>query len=154
MNRLLLLLAFLFLINIERIQANSLLKADTLYVVSHIKDLGGKFLRNTDKNCSIDFFFDVKWRKANGVFSSIVFNYTTPISSKNFWKIPIVEYEKISDNYKIITLIEFTKKLQDTSFIQAINAGKIQLILLYGEECSTKFEAYPIKIGTDLSSEG
>jgi len=130
---------------------------DTIYVLCYQENLINKFYNtNQDKNqLRISYFFDVKWKLHGYDQSVFFFSYEGPSKqTRNEWSVPLVN----SDNFKLYknlyTLEQFTKALNSANFFRPIADRKVQIMMLYGEKCSTKFEMFPVKVGTDLSREG
>jgi len=127
---------------------------DSIFVICYQEDLNGKFHMIRDNKSKIDFFFNVKWKLHGGNYETIIFNFTFPIEKNGFWAFPVKKKSELSVYKNIYTLGEFTKALSKDTFLTPVTNGKVQIIMLYGEKCSTKFEMFPVKVGTDLSSEG
>ena len=72
----------------------------------------------------------------------------------NEWTIFIKDEKEFLIYKNYFTLEQFTKKLKEQDFFLPIFHDKVQLILLYGSKCSSKVELYPVKIGTNIASEG
>ena len=70
------------------------------------------------------------------------------------WFVPMVDTRIIKHYKNLYKLKQFTKELEKQSFRLPIANGKVQLVMLYGAASLNKIEVYPVKISTDLSSEG
>jgi hypothetical protein len=70
------------------------------------------------------------------------------------WFVPMVDTRIIKHYKNLYTLKQFTKELEKQSFRLPIANGKVQLVMLYGAASLNKIKVYPVKISTDLSSEG
>jgi len=134
--------------------AQSLKKIDTIYVLCHQENLINKFytIDSTTNNLSIGFFFKVDWEIHNSKKDMFFVYYLSPKGKVN-WVHNSIELIKLN-SYKIYSLHQFTKALKNNDFSVPIANEKIQIMMLYGERCSTKFELYPVKVGTNLTNEG
>lgn len=132
--------------------AQSQKRSDTVYVVCYQDDLGGKFYVNKNSQSMIDFHFDIKWKLHEGSAEAIVFSYTHSKSSFNSIQLLTIDKIKLLNN--LYTLRQFTTALGKGDFLRSIADGNIQIMMLNGERCSTKFEVLPVVVATDLSSEG
>lgn len=54
----------------------------------------------------------------------------------------------------LYTLEQFTMALNEEKFLVPIFNGRVQIIMLYGAACLSKVEVYPVKVSTNLASEG
>ena len=130
---------------------------DTIYVMCYQEDLTNKFYNlNQNKNqLRIQYLFDVKWELFGYKQNSFFLFYEGPEKLvRNEWSIPTIKSENIKQYKNLYTLEQFTKALGKQHFRLSITEGKVYLIMLYGEKCSTNFEVYPVKVGTNLSNEG
>ena len=144
---------FLTFCLVDKLQAQN--KTDTVYVRVYREDLSARFFTNHQNQLSIGFHFKVEWELHNFKRNDIFFYYRSPKKDGiNGWSIFIKDIKDYLLFRNVFTLEEFTEALNNNEFLLPIANGKVQIIMLYGEKCSTKFEAYPVKVGTDLSSEG
>ncbi len=128
---------------------------DTIYVKCDQDDLSGKFYNVSQfKNqLRIHFFFTVKWVLHGTELDSFSFAYTGPKKEGlNSWAIPLIDSQFLKDK-EVYTLADFTMKLKGNFLLDILYERK-EIIMLYGARSSQKFEVYPVKVGTDLSSEG
>ena len=131
-------------------------KTDTIYVICYQENLAHKFYNiNQSRNqLRINYFFDVKWVLYEQEQTSFFFSYSGPEKQiRNEWSIPLIDLKSMRNKKKIYTLKEFTSKLTG-NFLTSAFLGKFQIIMLYGTKNGSKFEIFPVQIGTDLSSEG
>lgn len=130
-------------------------KIDTIYIKTNVEDISSKFHSTYENQYSINFFFKIKWELHGFKRDEISFFYQSPKKSgNNEWSISIREDKKFLIYRNYFTLEQFTKKLKEQDFILPISRGEVQLIILYGTKCSNKVELYPVKISTNLASEG
>ena len=131
---------------------------DTIYIQCFRELEIDKFYYNlkSEDGLVINFLFSINWEIHNFEKNNIMFSFDSR-SLKNFeqgWFVKKIETKKIKLLKKKYTLEEFTKALNNEDFSVPIANGRVQLIMLYGEKCSARFEVYPVKVGTDLSNEG
>lgn len=128
---------------------------DTIFVRTYNDQVSSKFYSNYQNQLRVNFFFNVKWDLYKHNRSSLVFGYQSPKKQGiNEWSIKSGEDKNYSFRSNYFTLEQFALKLKQDDFRLPIFYDKVQIIMLYGEKCSTKFDIYPVKLGTDLSSEG
>ncbi|RZL68144.1 MAG: hypothetical protein EOO93_04115 [Pedobacter sp.] len=130
-------------------------KVDTIYIRTNIEDVSSKFHSTFENQYNINFFFKVKWKLHSFERDAISFFYRSPKKSGiNEWSVFIKDDKEFLLYRNYFTLEQFTKKLKEQNFFLPIFHGKVQLILLYGAKCSEKVELYPVKISTNIASEG
>ncbi|WP_113651685.1 hypothetical protein [Pedobacter namyangjuensis] len=130
-------------------------KADTIYIRTNIENVGSKFHSTFENQYNINFFFNVNWELHGFKRDAISFIYQSPKKSgTNEWSIFIKDDKEFLLYRNYYTLEQFTMRLKNPEFFQLIFLNKVQIIMLYGAKCSTKVELYPVKVSTDLSSEG
>jgi hypothetical protein len=125
---------------------------DTIYIRVYREDLDTRFFNNQNNQLSIDFHFKIDWELHNLKKEKIFFSYQSPKKEGiNGWSIFIKDVRDYLLYKNFFTLQQFTKALKSNDFSIPIQNGKVQIMMLYGEKCSTKFEVYPVKVGTNLS---
>lgn len=130
-------------------------KVDTIYIRANVEDISSKFHSTFENQYSINFFFKVNWELHVFKRDVISFFYQSPKKGgTNEWSIFIKDEKEFLLYRNYFTLEQFTKKLKEQSFFLPIFHDKVQLILLYGAKCSNKVEMYPVKISTNIASEG
>lgn len=128
---------------------------DTIYVRAYQENLSTRFFNNHQNQLTINFIFNVEWELHGFKRSDFFFSYRSPKKEDlNVWSILIKEEKSFMLYKNYFTLEQFTKALNRKDFLLPIFNKKVQVIMLYGEKCSSKVEVYPVTIGTDLSSEG
>jgi len=150
-------ISFLLLLITLSSKAFMLVQRDTIYIECLRELETDKFYYSlkSKEGLVINFLFSINWKIHGFKKNNIMFSFESR-NLKNFeqgWFVKKIEIEKIKGFKKKYSLEEFTKALNDDEFLIPIANGKVQLIMLYGEKCSSKFEAYPVKVGSDLSSE-
>ncbi len=130
-------------------------KLDTIYIKTSIEDLSNKFHSTFENQYKINFFFNVSWELHGYKREEVFFYYQSQKKNgTNEWTIFIKDEKEFLIYKNYFTLEQFTKKLKEQDFFLPIFHDKVQLILLYGSKCSSKVELYPVKIGTNIASEG
>jgi hypothetical protein len=103
------------------------------------------------------FSFNVNWELHGYKKESIQFAFNSEamhMKPGNDWFVKMIDTNSIKQYKNLYTLEQFTKKLSNGDFLIPIANGKVQVIMLYGASCLSKVEVYPVKVSTDLSSEG
>jgi len=130
-------------------------KKDTIYIRTNVEDISSRFHSTFENQYKINFFFNVHWELHGFKRNDISFYYESPKKNGiNAWSIFIKDNSLFLLYRNYFTLEQFTKRLKEKDFFLPIFYGKVQLIMLYGSKCSEKVEVFPVKIGTNLSSEG
>jgi len=130
-------------------------KIDTIYIKANVEDISSKFHSTFENQYKINFFFNIKWELHDFKRNEISFYYQSPKKGgTNEWSIFIKDQKEFSFGKNYFTLEQFTKKLKEQNFFLPIFHEKVQLIILYGSNCNSKVELYPVKINTNIASEG
>jgi NADH:ubiquinone oxidoreductase subunit len=131
---------------------------DTVYVQCFKEKLSSKFYHSSKStgDLLINFSFETNWTLYGNNRTSIMFTfYSNAIPNNQYgWFAKEIDVNTIRLFKNLYSLEQFTKALVNNKFSFSIANGKVHIVMLYGEKCSTKFEMYPVKVGTDLSSEG
>lgn len=128
---------------------------DTIYLRAFEEDINTKFYSAYQNQYNINFFFKVKWVLHNAKRDVISFSYHSPKKEGiNEWYIFTKDEREFLPYKNYYTLEQFTIRLKNPEFFQLIFLNKVQIVMLYGAKCSTKVELYPVKLSTDISSEG
>lgn len=128
---------------------------DTIYIKTYQEDLKARFFVSQQNGLMINFFFKVEWKLYGFEKHDFVLSYESPKKGGvNEWSIFIQDERSYLKSKFVYSLKKFTKALQTEEFRIPIANGKVRVIMLYGAKCSRKVEVYPVKVGTDLSSEG
>ncbi|RZK53509.1 MAG: hypothetical protein EOO91_17515 [Pedobacter sp.] len=152
-KRIFLIFALVLYFNIE-LQAQEK-KNDTIYIKTNVEDISSKFHSTFENQYKINFFFNVKWQLFGSKRNEISFYYQSPKKNgTNEWSIFIKDTKEFLLYKNYFTLDQFTSALKNNSFLMPIANGTVQIIMLYGSKCSSKVEIYPVKVSTNLSSEG
>ena len=149
------LLIFIFINYTSGLFAQSSKKLDTIYVICYQENLINKFysVSSSTNKLTLGFFFKVDW-ELHGYKKDMFFVHYTSPDNKMTWVHNPIESHKFNLYKNVYNLEQFTKALNNNEFLIPIANGKVQIIMLYGEKCSIKFEMFPVKVGTDLYSEG
>jgi hypothetical protein len=130
-------------------------RRDTIYIRTYEEDLSAKFHAADQNRYSVNFFFHTKWVLHKIERNTIFFSYQSPKSEgRNEWSSEMSDVKAYLPLKNLFTLQDFTKKLQEPDFMKLIFQHKVQIIMLYGAKCAGKVEIYPVKLGSDISSEG
>lgn len=130
-------------------------KIDTIYIRTNIEDISSRFHSTYENQYKINFFFNVNWELHGFKRNEISFYYQSPKKSgTNEWSIFIRDEKEFLLYKNYFSLEQFTNKLKEQNFFLPIFHDKVQLIILYGAKCSNKVELYPVKISTNIASEG
>lgn len=144
---------------IIEIKAQKSNKLDTIYVICQQENLNTKyhFISSQKDSFNTLFSFKVDWQIHGHKRDSFVFSFNSLSEhhkpGRDFF-VKIIDTSAIKQYKSLYTLEQFTKALNEEKFLIPILYGKVQILMLYGASCLNRVEVYPVKVATDLSSEG
>jgi hypothetical protein len=147
----------LFCVNSSKGQTKS--SQDTIYVICQQENLNTKyhFISSQKDSFNTLFSFKVDWQIHGYKRDTFVFSFNSLSEhykpGRDFF-VKIIDTNAIKHFKNLYTLEQFTKALNEEKFLLPIFYGKVQIIMLYGAKCLNKVEVYPVKVVSDLSSEG
>lgn len=157
MKRLLIFTCLLFCINILKAQMQN--KLDTIYVICQQEKQISKyyFISSQKDSFSTVFSFNVNWKLHGYKKESIQFSFNSLSEhykpGRDFF-VKTMDTNAVKRFKNLYTLEQFTKALNEEKFLVPIFNGRVQIIMLYGAVCLSKVEVYPVKVSTNLASEG
>ena len=157
MKKLLILAYLLFCQIIAKAEVQN--KLDTIYVICQQEKQISKyhFISSQKDSFNTLFSFKVDWQIHGFKKETIEFSFNSLAEhykpGRDFF-VKMVDTNTIKRFKRIYTLEQFTKALNEEKFLLPIFYEKVQIIMLYGAACLDKVEVYPVKVATDLSSEG
>jgi hypothetical protein len=129
---------------------------DTIYVICHQEAIKERIFSISSEKGQLQMFlfFDIKWQLHGQQQDSFIFVYTGPPAPKSrLWGPAMIDEKSLRSFKNVLSLQELTEKLKGP-FLVSASSQKYQFILVLSGSGSQRYELYPVKIGTDLSSEG
>jgi hypothetical protein len=134
-------------------------KVDTIYIKCPQEKLNTKYHSISPQKDSFStvFSFNVNWKLHGYKKESIQFSFNSLSEhykpGRDFF-VKTMDTNAVKRFKNLYTLEQFTMALNEEKFLVPIFNGRVQIIMLYGAACLSKVEVYPVKVSTNLASEG